>query len=82
MKLEGIALAGLISNICNYVLMTILFWFQSDIQDTFSVFPNINSLTGLWDYMLIGLPSVAMVMLDFWAYELMAVVSGLLGVKQ
>ena len=62
--------------------MTTLFWYQSDIKDTFSLLPNASSLKGVWVYLQIGLPYVVMVSLDFWAYELMAVVSGLLGIEQ
>jgi len=81
LKLQGIAIAGCISNGINFMLMTFFFWTQEDLKEAFT-WPDRRSLSGLGTYLKIGGPSIVMGCLDFWAYELMTVVSGLIGVRQ
>jgi|DEB0MinimDraft_12_1074336.scaffolds.fasta_scaffold55074_1 hypothetical protein len=42
MKLRGIALAGTISNLFNYIVMTTFFWLLDDMQEAF-VWPDKRS---------------------------------------
>ena len=79
MKLRGIALAGTISNLFNYIVMTTFFWLLDDMQEAF-VWPDKRSFQGLKSYLSIGLPSACMGGIDDWSIELMTVISGLIGV--
>jgi len=81
LKLDGIALAGCLSNFLNYALMTVLFWLSKDLREAFTL-PDSRAFRGLGEYLALGIPSVVVLCLDFWAYELMTVASGLLGVKE
>ena len=81
MQLTGIALAAIISNSFNYALMTFFFWTLDDMQEAF-VFPNQDAVDCLWDFMQVGIPNVIMCCLDYWAYEMMTIVSGTIGVEQ
>jgi MATE family multidrug resistance protein len=81
MKLEGIALAAIISNFFNFVLMTVFFWSLDDMQEAF-VLPNQDAIDSLKEYMEVSVPNVIMCCLDYWAYEMMTIVSGTIGVEQ
>ena len=81
MKLEGIALAGFLSNFIIFVLMTILFGMDEDLKEAFT-FPDFRAMQDLNSYLAIGFPSVVMITLDLWAYDLMTIVAGNIGVKE
>jgi MATE family multidrug resistance protein len=44
-------------------------------------FPNRDSFTGLWDYLKIGVPSAALLCLEWWSFELMTLLAGYISVE-
>ena len=39
-------------------------------------------LSGIGEYLSLGIPSAIMLMLEWWAYELMTVIGGYIGVNE
>jgi hypothetical protein len=43
--------------------------------------PDSRSCTGIYEYLKVGIPSVVMIAAEWWAYEVIAILTGLFGVK-
>ena len=82
MKLEivGIALAGLLTHGITLILMTLFTYKDPEMKDTL-IMPDKRTFEDLKSYLAIGLPNVIMLCLDLWAYDLMTIMSGYLGVE-
>lgn len=83
MKIQGIALAGAITNFLTYIFMRILFSMQDDLAKA-NHWPDSRSfdLKGLCDYFMLGVPMILINSLDYWGWEAMTLTSGLIGVKE
>lgn len=81
MKLRGVALAGCVSNFINFGLMSIFFRYQEDMKEA-NTSISARNFEGIWTYLELGLPMVFVLCLDFWAYECMTVLSGVIGIPQ
>ena len=53
---------------------------EPSIQDAVQ-WPNERSFEGLWEYMSLGLPLGVMLCLEWWAFEIMVLFSGYIGVE-
>lgn len=78
MGVYGPALASTISNLNIFLLMAA---YTSRIKDPYIIEAwNVTtkssiSLHGLYDFMKVGLPSVGMICLEWWSFELMAFIA-------
>jgi MATE family multidrug resistance protein len=54
-------------------------YIRTDLKESF-FFPDKECFEDLWDYFKIGLPSSAMISLEWWSFELQAVFSSWLGI--
>jgi Na+-driven multidrug efflux pump len=54
---------------------------QTDIREAF-FFPTKECFTGLWRYLKVGIPSAALMCLEFWCYELLTFISCYLSVEE
>lgn len=81
MKITGIALAGLICHLTTFFIMSFFFWLDKDVEEACTL-PDKRALQDLKAYMAIGAPGVLMLALDLWAYDLMTLTAGSIGVKE
>jgi Na+-driven multidrug efflux pump len=76
----GCAWGTVITYIINTSIVTIYCgWIRTDLKESF-FFPDKECFEDLWDYFKIGLPSSAMISLEWWSFELQAVFSSWLGI--
>lgn len=54
-------------------------WMRPDLKESF-FFPTRECFDDLWDYFKIGLPSSAMISLEWWSFEIQAVMASYLGI--
>lgn len=66
----------------NFLLVTVYCaWFRPDLKESF-FFPTKECFDDLWDYFKIGLPSSAMHSIEWWSYEIQAVLASTLGILE
>ena len=54
---------------------------EQELRDT-EVWPDMNIFLGLKDYLKIAVPSMFMIFLDWWVWELMILMSGYFSVAE
>lgn len=76
----GCSWGTVITYMINSTVVTIYCgWIRSDLKESF-FFPTRECFDDMWDYFKIGLPSSAMISLEWWSFELQAVFSSWLGI--
>lgn len=76
----GTGYAGVISNGSILIICLIYTSMLEDVKE--GVFwPDSRSCTGIYEYLKVGIPSVVMIAAEWWAYEVIAILTGLFGVK-
>jgi len=63
----------------NSLLVTVYCMLQKDLKESF-FFPTKECFEDLWDYMRIGLPSSAMISLEWWSFEIQAILASYISV--
>jgi len=58
-----------------------LFMCQKHLRDAWFL-PDRRMLVGISRYIYLGLPYIFVMILDYWAWELMTLASGFIGVKE
>jgi len=77
----GIAMAGLITNILQFVIMVILFTTKTHLKEAM-FWPDKRMFVGIRRYIYLGLPYIIVMILDYWAWELMTLACGFIGVRE
>jgi MATE family multidrug resistance protein len=78
----GCSWGTVITYIINSLVVTIYCGvFRPDLKESF-FWPNKECFEDLWEYFKIGLPSSAMISLEWWSFELQAVMASWLGIVQ
>ena len=78
--IAGVGYASTISNLTVYVSVVIYTSFVPEIQDAVFM-PDKRTFRGIDQYLSLGVPSALMIMLEWWAYEVMTLMAGYLGVE-
>jgi Na+-driven multidrug efflux pump len=81
MGIKGLALASVIRELCGYVLLLIYTNNQEDISEAVFM-PDSESFDNLGEQIKLAVPAAIMVMLEWWIWELMILISGYLGVAE
>jgi len=82
-EIVGVGIASTITNAIIY--FTVVFYTStlSDLKDAVDMkFMSKKTYQGFFSYLELGFPSAAMLMLEWWAYEGMTLLSGYLGVTE
>lgn len=79
MGISGVGIAGSVSNLVVYLCLLKYTSIIPDIQEALS-WPSSSSFTGLEDYLRIGIPSALMLCIEWWAFEVMTLVTGYISV--
>ena len=76
----GCSWGTVITYFINSVVVTVYCgWIRTDLKESF-FFPTRECFDNMWDYFKIGLPSSAMISLEWWSFELQAVFASWLGI--
>ena len=82
--IQGIGLASIITNLLMLVLIISYSRNVPEIKDAIQKSGVQHQITsqGLYDYFLLGAPCAIMVALEWWAYQMMMFLSGIIGVPE
>ena len=61
--------------------MFLFFFCSKDLAES-RVLPNANTFSGLYEYFMIGLPLLFVLILDYWGWEYMTLASGFIGINE
>ena len=75
----GASVGTIITYFMNSLLVTVYCMLQKDLKESF-FFPTKECFEDLWDYMRIGLPSSAMISLEWWSFEIQAILASYISV--
>ena len=81
MGIKGLGLASSIKD-CVLLVTVMIHGNCSDEIRPFLSMPNRESLTGWGEYLKISLPSTIMICAEFWAFEILVVMAGIIGVTE
>lgn len=79
MGILGASIGTVITYFQNTVLVTVYCAMRKDLKESF-FFPTRECFEDLWDYMKIGLPSSAMISLEWWSFEIQAILASYISV--
>lgn len=75
----GVSLATLITYFLNFALITAYSKYDRDVRKSFFFFTK-ESFEELGDYLRIGVPSCCMLCLEWWSFEVLALMAGYISV--
>lgn len=76
-QVKGIGIATSITYSLNSLTVFLFSYCDKDLKEVL-VMPTRDAFTGLWNFWKIGIPSAALLCLDFWSFEIMMLLSGYL----
>jgi len=79
--IAGVGYASTISNLTVYVSVVIYSSCCPEISEAV-ILPDKKTFRGIGQYLSLGVPSALMLMLEWWAYEVMTLMAGYLGVEE
>ena len=81
MDIKGTGYATSLTNLIAFVGILTFSLRDPEIRKSLQ-WPNKKIFSGVRDYLALGIPSAIMLMLEWWAYELMTLMSGYIGVNE
>lgn len=78
--IEGVALATCLTLFLNFSIVTIYSKRDKDVSKSFFFFTK-ESFEELGSYLKIGIPSCAMLCLEWWSFEVLAIMAGYISVE-
>jgi len=81
MGMKGAGMAIAMSNALIFIAMNVYMLFIDEIQEAVK-WPDKRMFKDIWPYLKLGVPSSLSICFDWWAFELMTLFSGILGVKE
>jgi MATE family multidrug resistance protein len=78
---QGVGLAFSIADFCIFTSLQVLTpLFHSDVKEAWFL-PDYSALHGLYEYVKLGIPSILMLCLEYWSFELMTLFAGYISVN-
>ena len=81
MGIQGVGLAGSISNGLIYAFLLVYTWCSEEIREAISL-PNKHAFQEICQYLKLGIPSAMMLCLEWWAFEVICIMVGYIGVDE
>jgi len=81
MGIVGIGYANVCSQIIVYAMLLIFTYYQEHLREAW-IWPDATVVKAMGSYFALALPSTFCLVLDWWVWELMVLISGYLGVTQ
>ena len=82
-EMDGIAIATWITYMLNYAIWVIYIYFnRSIVKEGSWHWINKDSFTGIIEYLKYGVPSMLMIIIDNWSFEVILFMSGIVGVVE
>jgi MATE family multidrug resistance protein len=76
----GVACATIITYFLNLSLITIYFLVEKDVRKSFFFFTR-KSFKDISSYLKIGIPSLIMLCLEWWSFEVLAIMAGYISLE-
>ena len=80
MDIVGLAIAMNISTFTMLLIITVNSYFIGSIKDALSL-PSADSFKGWGQYLSLSIPATLMYCAEFWAFEIITILAGILGVE-
>jgi MATE family multidrug resistance protein len=77
--LNGTAYALIVTNITNYLAINVYISSCKDLKESWFM-PDWSTLRGINEYLKLGIPSTAMICLEWWSFEVMILIAGYISV--
>jgi MATE family multidrug resistance protein len=81
MGIVGIGYANMCSQIVVYAMLLIFTYYQEHLREAW-IWPDASVVKAMGSYFALALPSTFCLVLDWWVWELMVLISGYLGVTE
>lgn len=81
LSIRGAAYAYSLTHVLNMILLTVLINFQKDIKEAW-FFINKDSFKGLKRYLSFAIPSVGMLALEAWTFQIVIFMSAYLSIEE
>jgi MATE family multidrug resistance protein len=78
---KGVGIATSITYSLNSITTFLLAYIDKDLKEAM-LWPNRDSLKGMWNFWKIGIPSAALNCFDVWCFEIMMLLSGYLSTDE
>ncbi len=79
-SVQGVAWATVLTYFLNFLLITLWSSYDKDVSKSF-FFPTKESLRDVKGYLKVGLPSLTMLCLEWWSFEVLAFMAGYISVE-
>jgi len=80
MGIQGIGIATSITYFSDFILITIYVGKLENLKESWFL-PTRDCFVGLFEFLKIGIPSAAMLCLEWWSYEIMTLLAGYISVS-
>ena len=81
LEIAGVGIAASISNFIIYICLLQYSAMIPEIQDAIQ-WPNKRAFRDIGQYLALGIPSALMLCLEWWAFEVMTLITGYIGVDE
>ncbi|CDW80126.1 multidrug and toxin extrusion protein 2-like [Stylonychia lemnae] len=79
MGIIGASVGTIITYFLNTIIVTVYCKLNEDLKESF-FFPTLECFENLWEYFSMGLPSSAMISLEWWSFEIQAILASYISV--
>jgi MATE family multidrug resistance protein len=79
-EIIGLAIATSLTYFISFVSITIYTSLMTEIKEAWFL-PNKQTFNGLWEFMVVGIPSVTLQCFEWWAFEVILLFSGFISVE-
>ena len=81
MGVRGLGLATALTNLIIFVMITVYAHCVPKIKETLFC-PNAQTFSGWGEYLRFGVPATVMLCAEWWAFEILILLSGIIGVQE
>jgi MATE family multidrug resistance protein len=75
----GVSLATFLTFFSNFIIVTAICYRDKELEGMY-FFITRESFNDVWDYLKIGIPNASMVCLEWWFFELLALLAGYISI--
>lgn len=75
LEVVGVSVATIITYFLNFAVITLYCMTDKEVRKSFFFFTK-DSLVGLGGYLKVGIPSTTMLCLEWWSFEVLAIMAG------
>lgn len=81
MDVKGLGLATALTNLLIFLFVTVYAHCLPEIKEAL-FWPNAQTFSGWGEYLRFGVPAAVMICAEWWAFDILVILSGWIGVEQ